>query len=604
MNPNRPSPSGRPSPNRNGPRPAPSTWKRRLVFSPEGHVQEEFREIRPGRPGRQERNAIRDGQRPFFQRGGPQNPPSGQQPGAPGQRYPSRPDNFRPPDSRPPFPRPPIDGGGYADRPAGAASYYNQAPPRPWGTRPDRGPGELRRDGPGRPEFRGPPRFSSPGQDRFQGGDRFRRPEGTTGPGGPWRDGPDRHGFEERPGRGQLMAPSTFGGPIRPPVRSFRKAEPPAKPISIPQLAAEVIQKSNRDVPADAALRSVLKNARGLSPVEAEAISRAVFQHYRWFGWLDTDGPIEARLEHSAELAARFERDPASFSDADLRAHTVPEWTWLHVEAPADWARSLQTSPRLWLRVHPAYVEELPQELEVRPGPFAGSFLYQGSEDLYVHPAFQAGEFEIQDLASQAVSLICAPQGTETWWDACAGEGGKTLHLSALMGGKGMIWASDRAAWRLERLRRRTARAHCFNYRVAPWDGGEKPPTKTEFDGILVDAPCSGAGTWGRNPHARWTTTPTDIQELAEAQRRLLTNARGSLKPGGRLIYAVCTVTRAETVEISDWFTHTFASEFEPLPFTNPFSPQAPSGSPLTLWPNDTGGNGMFIAAWKRKAAV
>lgn len=384
---------------------------------------------------------------------------------------------------------------------------------------------------------------------------------------------------------------------------SFRKPEPPPPPISVPALAAQVIERANREVPADAALRSTLKNARGLSPVDAEAISNAVFQHYRWFGWLDAEAPIEARLDHAAELASRFERNPESFSDDELRANAIPPWTSLQVEAPPNWARSLQVQPRLWLRAHPSYSEKIRDQLEVKPGPFPGSFLYCGSEDLFVHPAFHAGEFEIQDLASQSVGLVCAPQPTETWWDACAGEGGKTLHLSALMQGKGMIWASDRAAWRLERLRRRTARAHCFNYRVAPWDGGEKPPTRTEFDGILVDAPCSGLGTWGRNPHARWTTTTTDVLELAEAQRRLLSHVRGSLKPGGRLVYAVCTLTRAETSEVADWFSQTFADEFESVPVVNPFDAHSAPVFPLTLWPADTGGNGMFIACWRRKAS-
>ncbi|MGC8000561.1 hypothetical protein ACP3XN_24520, partial [Salmonella enterica] len=83
------------------------------------------------------------------------------------------------------------------------------------------------------------------------------------------------------------------------------------------------------------------------------------------------------------------------------------------------------------------------------------------------------------------------------------------------MENSGLIWASDRAAWRLQKLKRRTARAKVFNYRVAMWDGGVKLPTKTKFDGVLVDAPCSGLGTWQRNPHARWTTTPGDVAELA-----------------------------------------------------------------------------------------
>jgi 16S rRNA (cytosine967-C5)-methyltransferase len=225
--------------------------------------------------------------------------------------------------------------------------------------------------------------------------------------------------------------------------------------------------------------------------------------------------------------------------------------------------------------------------------PLADAILYKGEEDLFRRPEFHAGEFEIQDIASQAVGWLCAPQPGETWWDACAGEGGKTLHLSALMENRGLIWASDRAEWRLKNLKRRAARAQVFNFRAASWDGGSKLPTKTKFDGVLVDAPCSGVGTWQRNPHARWTTTLPDVRELAAVQKRLLANVAGSVKPGGKLIYAVCTLTRAETTEVAADFSGRFPN-FEPLPLWE-------SGATRFIWPQDLGGNGMFIAGWRRR---
>ncbi|HWA26223.1 MAG TPA: RsmB/NOP family class I SAM-dependent RNA methyltransferase, partial [Lacunisphaera sp.] len=184
-------------------------------------------------------------------------------------------------------------------------------------------------------------------------------------------------------------------------------------------------------------------------------------------------------------------------------------------------------------------------------------------------------------------------QPGETWWDACAGEGGKTMHLSDLMQGKGTIWASDRSIRRLAKLKERAARAKVFNYRTAEWDGGAKLPTKTKFDGVLVDAPCSGIGTWQRNPHARWTTQPNDVHELAAVQTRLLNHAARALKPGGRLIYAVCTLTRAETTAVADAFTAAHP-EFA-------LSSVLSSPSSATLWPHELNANGMFIAAWHRK---
>jgi 16S rRNA (cytosine967-C5)-methyltransferase len=229
----------------------------------------------------------------------------------------------------------------------------------------------------------------------------------------------------------------------------------------------------------------------------------------------------------------------------------------------------------------------------------ADTLEYLGQTDLFRTPEFHAGEFEIQDLSSQLVSLLCEPKPDETWWDACAGEGGKTLHLSDLMGNKGLIWASDRAGWRLQKLKRRAARAKVFNYRSAPWEGGPKLPTKTNFDGVLLDAPCSGLGTWQRKPHARWTTTPADVRELSQLQSQLLARAVPAVKPGGKLIYAVCTVTRAETSEVARRFSERFP-DFQPLPLVNPLQPNGAPTSTLWIWPQDSGGNGMFIAAWRK----
>jgi len=168
-----------------------------------------------------------------------------------------------------------------------------------------------------------------------------------------------------------------------------------------------------------------------------------------------------------------------------------------------------------------------------------------------------------------------------------------------LMQNKGTVWASDPAEWRLTNLKRRAGRAKLFNYRLAAWAHKDHLPTKTKFDGVLVDAPCSGTGTWGRNPQARWTTTPEDVKELAEIQGGILEKIAGSVKPGGKLVYAVCTLTRPETFEVAEAFAKKHA-EFEPMDMANPADP-AQRGTILELLPQEMGANGMFVAAWMRK---
>lgn len=343
---------------------------------------------------------------------------------------------------------------------------------------------------------------------------------------------------------------------------------------------------------------------RELPPFDAAEVSRAVFTYYRWHGWLREERNADGRMRLARRLSERYRANPAAIPIAEIRAKAVPEWTAQEMDVSDEWLNSLQQEPTLWLRAKHGQSETLLRHLpgmEAREA-LPDALVYAGETDLFKTPEFHAGEFEIQDIASQAVGWLCAPKPGETWWDTCAGEGGKLVHLSDLMQNKGLIWASDRAEWRLQKLKRRTARAKAFNYRAAPWDGGAKLPTKTKFDGILVDAPCSGLGTWQRNPHARWTTTADDVRELAEVQKKLLTHVAGIVKPGGKLVFSVCTLTRAETTGVVEHFNST-QPEFEPmaLPELQSNGRIIGNATTVTIWPQDLGGNGMFIAGWRRR---
>lgn len=360
--------------------------------------------------------------------------------------------------------------------------------------------------------------------------------------------------------------------------------------------AARVLATITPELRADAALRKYFISARRPGPREKRAISRAVFTYFSWFKWLDEKASAQKQVEEALKLQERYDKNPTSVKAEALAALAVPSWSRNEVDFPVETLRQLQTEPALWLRARPNAADKLATTLgNCETTPLSVDALcYRGQQDLFLTPAFHNGAFEIQDLASQLVGLACAPKAGETWWDACSGEGGKMLHLADLMQNKGLIWASDRSERRLHTLKQRAARAKIFNFRVAHWDGSVKLPTKAKFDGILIDAPCSGLGTWQRNPHARWTTTENDVSELAAIQRNLLENAAGSLKPNGRLVYAVCTLTRSETTAVAEAFTSAH-SELEPQPVFGK-TPQ------LTLWPHEYNANGMFIAAWKRRS--
>jgi 16S rRNA (cytosine967-C5)-methyltransferase len=359
--------------------------------------------------------------------------------------------------------------------------------------------------------------------------------------------------------------------------------------------AARVLATIADDLPADAALRRYLVAAKRLGPREKRAISRAVFAYFRWLQWLDPKASFQKQVEESARLQERFNSDDKSFKPETLAARAVPAWLRDEMELPAAYLRQLQREPALWLRARPGTAHALARELgDCETTDRAPDALrYTGTQDLFLTPAFHRGAFEIQDLASQIVGHACAPAPGETWWDACAGEGGKLLHLADRMVNKGVIWATDRNERRLQVLKRRAARAQLFNYRVALWDGGAKLPTKTTFHGILIDAPCSGVGTWQRNPHARWSVGPEDVRALAAMQLTLLHNAAAALRNEGRLIYSVCTLTRSETTAVADAFSAAHP-ELEPHPLFG-------AEPRLMLWPHELNANGMFIAAWRKR---
>jgi 16S rRNA (cytosine967-C5)-methyltransferase len=396
--------------------------------------------------------------------------------------------------------------------------------------------------------------------------------------------------------------------------------------------AARVLKLVQTGTPADQALRESLTQDRHFTaPAERRAVSHAVFTYFRWWRWLDPKDSLQKQTEAALKLQERFDQNPASIKGEALAARAVPEWVKAEMDVPVEWLRQLQRPPVLWIRAKAGSGESVAKRLgnctpvpklpallpqngdercassadKSRPHSSAerdssqlSAFQYSGLKDLYRTPEFQGGEFEIQDLASQFVGHACAPRPGETWWDACAGQGGKTMHLADLMQNKGMLWASDRSARRLAKLKERAARAKVFNYRAAEWDGGATLPTKTKFDGILVDAPCSGVGTWQRNPHARWTTSVQDVNELAAVQARLLENVAPALKSGGRLVYAVCTLTRAETTAIAAAFSAAHP-EFVPSPVL--VSQPSALSSQLFLRPHELNANGMFIASWTKK---
>ena len=219
--------------------------------------------------------------------------------------------------------------------------------------------------------------------------------------------------------------------------------------------------------------------------------------------------------------------------------------------------------------------------------------------NLYTLEEFRKGLFEVQDLASQAIGLVCNPIPGERWWDSCAGAGGKSLQLSFLMKGKGSIVASDIREYKLDDLKRRARRAAISNIRCAPWDGKAlKYKKQGKYDGVLVDAPCSCSGTWRRNPDAKWNFSTSDVKEIAKIQTKVLQNAATGVKPGGTLVYATCSIFHEENRDIVDKFLKG-SQNFVLEPFINPLTGKKTDGT-TQVYPWDGNCDATFIARFRK----
>jgi 16S rRNA (cytosine967-C5)-methyltransferase len=171
--------------------------------------------------------------------------------------------------------------------------------------------------------------------------------------------------------------------------------------------------------------------------------------------------------------------------------------------------------------------------------------------------AFKEGFVEVQDEGSQLIVGLMDVRPGQAVLDLCAGAGGKTLALAAVLENKGRIVASDTAGWRLKRTKERLKRAGAFNVELRELTGFTDKWLKRQkerFDAVLVDAPCSGSGTWRRNPDQKWNIILKDIAELADLQRSLLDVAAPIVKPGGSLVYATCSLLCEENEDVAGGF--------------------------------------------------
>lgn len=338
-------------------------------------------------------------------------------------------------------------------------------------------------------------------------------------------------------------------------------------PAARAQAAIEILDlviasARNEGPPADALVTAYFKTRRYAGSKDRRAVRELVFQAIRYSAEVPPSGRA-ALLPLAAELFDGSAHGPAPARNGEPRAtaDVVPSWLQPLLSplvGAAEWPALVERAP-VDLRANLARTsrEAMVAHFAAEPTPLSpwGLRLPPDSK-VSDDPALAQGLVEVQDEGSQLIALACAPERHALMVDLCAGAGGKALALAAVKP-TARIVGCDTSRDRLARLPPRAERAgatietHLLDQ---PREAEALADLAGRADLVLVDAPCSGSGTWRRNPEGRWRLTPDRLDRLAALQARVLDLAAPLVKPGGRLVYAVCSLLSREGRNQADAF--------------------------------------------------
>lgn len=374
------------------------------------------------------------------------------------------------------------------------------------------------------------------------------------------------------------------------------------------EILEEVIASARDDgPPADILVTRYFKTRRYAGSGDRRAVRELVFRAVRRSAELPTSGraAMLGLAQDAPELLPLFGEvrgpEPMVDGEAESPARVVPAWLEREISplvAPGDWPALLERAP-LDLRVNvaraarDAMLGQFPGAEPTRISPWGLRLPPDTKVD--DHPAFTDGLVDVQDEGSQLIALACDPKNGMRILDLCAGAGGKALALAAAAPGV-RILATDSNRSRLSKLAPRAEKAGArIETRLL------NPPHELEAladwagtaDVVLVDAPCSGSGTWRRNPEGRWRLTPDRLERLIRVQAQLLETAAALVRPGGTLVYAVCSILETEG---EGQVANFLSGRSSWVAQETPIAAGRLTGSGRLLVPSQDGTDGFFVA--------
>ncbi len=261
-----------------------------------------------------------------------------------------------------------------------------------------------------------------------------------------------------------------------------------------------------------------------------------------------------------AQIPFRFK----ALSSNPKISESYPDWFWefgIQELGKTLWekeAKALNETAKVVFRANTlkAPGKELEKKLQAQAVSFeklenqTDAYVFLKKENVFKNPLFKEGYFEIQDAGSQQIASFLNPGTNDLVIDACAGAGGKSLHLAALMKNKGRIVSMDVEQWKLDELKKRAKRSGAFNIETRLIENEKSVSALTgKADKLLLDVPCSGSGVLKRNPDAKWKLSPDVLNRTKELQSRILNDYCVMLKPGGELIYSTCSIFPSENIQ-------------------------------------------------------
>ena len=372
--------------------------------------------------------------------------------------------------------------------------------------------------------------------------------------------------------------------------------------------------------PLDNTLRSFFRENKKYGSKDRRFITESLYAVYRWFGWLKDDFPSQTNSpEESSEFCSSLLNALAwdeTFQDHPVVAYLIQKFSfepktemddsllapdWLQDECKEIDYRSLQSRPPVWIRLQGQNKDKALTELENKgAGPevlseLTGAVKLNGSRlNLSEFISYKKGSFEIQDLASQCLGVLCAPNKGEFWWDVCAGGGGKSLQLASLLENSGKVTSSDIRTFKLKEVMKRAQRGRFENIQTKTVEQARNK----KYEGVLIDAPCSCTGVWRRNPESRWMTSKRDVEEIAKIQKQILEESCHAVKAGGKLVYATCSITQTENEAVVENFLE-LHPEFKLNPIKHPLTNELTDGMiRINFQPHDS--DAMFAAVMIR----